>query len=81
MDQEQDIRDIAKNVNHILQLLQGNQLDKSDTGLIGSVKDMITRVIKLEKWRDRLVAGIVGLSIPAGIGIKEIILGIKNLMQ
>lgn len=81
MEFEKRVEDIGKKVDNILQLLRGNDLDKHDSGMVGVVNEIDQRVERLEKWKDRLIAGIIGMSIPASIGLKEIFIGFKNLLQ
>lgn len=73
---EKQVSDVDIKVTSILTLLKGNELDKSDRGLIGEIKDHDKRLTGLEKLRDRLVWFIIGLSIPAGYGIIDIV---KNI--
>lgn len=81
MEAEKKIGDIDRKLDSVLLLLRGNELDKQDSGLVGTVNDIDERVIRLEKWKDRLIAIAIGMSVPAGIGLKEIIVGIKHLLQ
>ncbi|MCO5238881.1 MAG: hypothetical protein M9904_02390 [Chitinophagaceae bacterium] len=81
MELDEKVEDVSRKLDNVLQLLRGNDLDKQDTGLVGVVNDIDARVIRLEKWKDRLIAGIIGMSVPASIGLKEIFIGLKNFIQ
>lgn len=68
-----EVDELKKKLDEVLSLLRGNILDKSDNGFIGSVNDLEKRVSTLEKWKDRIVWMIVGMGIPASIGVVEIL--------
>jgi len=68
-----EVEELKKKLDEVLSLLRGNTLDKNDQGFIGSVNDLEKRVSALEKWRDRLVWMVVGMGIPASVGIAEIL--------
>lgn len=74
---EQQLKDkvdeIGNKVSSILSLLQGNKLDKNDNGVIGTVDDLHERVTNLEKWKDRIVWMVIGMGLPASVGIMEIL--------
>ena len=67
------VDEIGNKVSSILSLLQGNKLDKNDNGVIGTVDDLHDRVTKLEKWRDRIVWMVIGMGLPASVGVIEIL--------
>lgn len=58
-----------ENVKLVISLLKGNELDKSDGGLIGEHNDLKKRIERLEKFKDRMfwvlitAAGITGLNL------------------
>lgn len=66
-------RSLSHRVDKIIALLQGNELDDEDTGLIGTINDMMARLIKLEKLKDRISYIVIGMSLPAGYGITKLI--------
>lgn len=68
-----EVDELKKKLDEVLSLLRGNTLDKSDSGFIGSVNDLEKRVSTLEKWKDRIVWMMVGMGIPASIGVVEIL--------
>lgn len=68
-----EVDELKKKLDEVLSLLRGNILDKSDNGFIGSVNDLEKRVTTLEKWKDRIVWMMVGMGIPASIGVVEIL--------
>lgn len=68
-----EVDELKKKLDEVLSLLRGNILDKSDNGFIGSVNDLEKRVSTLEKWKDRIVWMMVGMGIPASIGVVEIL--------
>lgn len=74
---EQQLKDkvdeIGEKVTSILTLIRGNVLDKNDQGVIGTVDDLIKRVTTLEKWKDRMVWMVIGMGLPASVGIMEIL--------
>ncbi len=67
------VDDIDNKVTSILTLLRGNALDKNDPGVIGAVDDLIKRITNLEKWKDRIVWMVIGMGVPASVGIVEIL--------
>jgi hypothetical protein len=68
-----EIDELKKKLDEVLSLLRGNTLDKNDQGFIGSVNDLEKRVTSLEKWRDRIVWMVIGMGIPASVGVVEIL--------
>jgi hypothetical protein len=68
-----EVDELKKKLDEVLNLLRGNTLDKSDQGFIGSVNDLEKRVSTLEKWKDRIVWMVIGMGIPASVGIVEIL--------
>lgn len=64
---------VEEKVSTILDLLQGNKLNKADRGLVGTVDDHEERITSLEKWKDRLIWTVVGMGLPASVGIVEIL--------
>jgi hypothetical protein len=68
-----EVDELKKKLDEVLSLLRGNILDKSDMGFIGSVNDLEKRVSTLEKWKDRIVWMVIGMGIPASVGIVEIL--------
>ncbi len=74
---DQKVNTVDSKVDKILMVLTGNSYDKEDNGLIGQVNSHDERLEKLEKRFDttsnRGWGIIVGLAVPAGVGIREII--------
>lgn len=68
-----EIDELKKKLDEVLILLRGNALDKSDQGFTGAVNDLENRVSVLEKWKDRVVWMVIGMGIPASVGIIEIL--------
>ncbi len=74
------VGDIDDKVDRVLNVLTGNVLDKSDSGMIGKVKELQVKVISLEKWKDRLVYIIAGASAFGGYGVIEIFKAIASII-
>jgi len=70
---QRDLKDLKENVHAILALLRGNEIDKDDKGHLGIVNDHENRISKLEKLKDKAIYILIGMSIPAGFGIANII--------
>jgi hypothetical protein len=64
---------LEQKVNKIIDLLQGNSMDKNDTGVTGTISDHDKRLEKLEKVKDRLTWTIAGMFMPTSIGLWEIV--------
>lgn len=62
----------------ILLLLKGNPINQDDKGLTGAVTWLKVRVFKLERWKDRTVAWVVGCSFGAGAGMSGLIYTVIN---
>jgi len=60
-------------VDKIINILSGNEFDKSDNGIVGDVRVLKQRVAKLERWKDRVVYFLIGASFAAGWTISDII--------
>jgi len=70
---EKKVDHVDNKVSSILSLLQGNKLDKNDNGVIGIVNELHERVTSLEKWRDRIIWMVIGMGLPASVGLVEIL--------
>ena len=70
---EQQIDQVDAKVSNILSLLKGNDLDKDDKGMIGVQNDHETRITRLERVVDRGKYFFIGLGLPAGWGIVDVI--------
>lgn len=68
-----EIDELKKKLDEVLSLLRGNILDRNDQGFIGAVDDLSKRVSSLEKWRDRGIWMVIGMGLPASVGIIEIL--------
>lgn len=68
---------VDNKVDKILMVLTGNSMDKDDRGLIGAVNDHDDRIAKIERKFEGIIAkaiGIgIGLSLMAGVGIREFV--------
>jgi hypothetical protein len=64
---------VEGNQDKILQLLQGNPLDKEDRGMIGKINNHGKRLLNLEKFKDRGIYMVIGISIGTGVGISKLI--------
>lgn len=69
---------VGKDVSDILHLLKGNPHNRQDNGFIGMVLENRARLDKLEKFKDRVIWIIVGMSLTSGYGLSEIIRRIVN---
>jgi hypothetical protein len=64
------VHSMNESVKKMVILLQGNDFDKNDNGMIGEVTELRARVARLEKFKDRMfwvvvtAATITGLSLP-----------------
>jgi hypothetical protein len=67
------IYDLTTKTDSILSILQGQELDENDHGMIGKTNDMGKRLSRLERFKDRATWLIIGMSIPAGYGITEVL--------
>lgn len=70
---EKKFADLNNKLDQIMNVLVGNVLDKEDHGFIGAVTALEKRVKSLEKWKDRIFWIMVGMGLPAGVGIWEMI--------
>lgn len=70
---EKQVAEVNTKVTSILVLLKGHDLDKDDKGMIGVQNDHESRLQKLEKTLDRMKYLLIGVSIPAGWGIVDIV--------
>lgn len=46
-----NIQDIGERVDQILSILQGNDLDEQDYGMIGDVRRLKMEIYELKQWR------------------------------
>lgn len=90
MSESQQLSDqvsgIDKKVTSILHLLKGTDLD-DEQGLLSEFRQekavnklLHGRVEKLEKLRDKIIYIMVGMSIPAGYGIFEMIKSLAKVL-
>lgn len=70
---EKQVEMIDRKVSSILEIVKGNEWDREDRGMIGEINNHEQRLTSLEKLRDRFVWFLIGLSIPAGWGLVDII--------
>jgi hypothetical protein len=70
---EEKLVSVERKVSTILDLIAGNNLNKDDKGIVGKVVSHDDRLDDLEKWRDRLVWTVIGMGLPASVGIWEIL--------
>lgn len=70
---EQEVGEINRKVTSILTLLKGNDLDREDKGMIGVQNDHEARLDHLEETKNRAIYILLGMGIPAGWGLIDII--------
>ena len=70
---EHQIDQVDAKVSNILSLLKGNDLDKDDKGMIGIQNDHETRITRLERMVDKGKYFLIGMAIPAGWGMTDLI--------
>ena len=70
---EQQVETVDNKVDSILSILRGNDMNKDDRGMIGRQNEHERRINALEKLKDRSMWFLIGLSIPAGWGMVDII--------
>jgi chromosome segregation ATPase len=70
---KENMRQLNSKVDKILEALSGNDLDKSDQGTIGDVRELKRRVAKLERWKDRVIYALIGVSFGAGWTISDLL--------
>ena len=84
-DLQKQVRAIDDKVSSILALLKGNELDKNDQGIIGTVDDIDKRLKALEDWKKgsiRYLKGIaIGIAIPSSIGIVKLLEIIMDVIK
>lgn len=79
MDIETQVKGIDKKVTEILYLLNGTAMDPTQGFLHQFIlekkqnDELEKRIVKLERWRDRIVWSLVGMALPAGYGIVDIL--------
>lgn len=71
-----EIREVNDKVSSILQLLKGHELDKDDKGMVGIQNDHEARIVKLERLIDKGKYFLIGLCLPAGWGVADILVKI-----
>jgi hypothetical protein len=64
---------VNKQLNSILTLLKGHELDNEEGGMVGQVHGIDKRLVKIETFKDRVIYVAIGVSIPASWGIIDII--------
>lgn len=72
----QQIQNIGRKVDSILQLLQGQDLDKEDKGMVGIQNDHERRLINLEKKYNNVRYFLYGITFPAAWGITDMLIKI-----
>lgn len=70
---EKQVGEIDDKVTNILTILRGHEMDRDDKGMIGVQNDHERRITRLEKYVNNGFWFILGISIPAGWGIIDII--------
>lgn len=71
--QGQQIDRIENKVDRFTWLVTGNELDKTDTGMIGKIKDHEIRIVVMEKKMDKFIYMLMGASAFGGIGIFKLL--------
>jgi len=75
---EEKLISVEVKVSKILDIIAGNNLNKDDKGLTGKVNEHGDRLSTLEKWKDRLIYTVIGMGVPASVGVLEILRKIFN---
>ncbi len=70
---EKKVSSVERKVDSILVILQGNEMDREDKGMIGQTNDHEKRIQALEKMKDRIFWFLIGLSAFASWGLMDII--------
>lgn len=68
-----EMSQLNKKVDKIIDILSGNDLDRNDNGVVGDVRQLKMRVAKLERWRDRVIYFLIGASFFAGWTIPDML--------
>ena len=68
---QEELRKVNEQLNSILVLLKGHELDSSN-GLLHRLFCMEEKLEKLDRLKDRVTYVLIGCSIPAGWGIIDI---------
>lgn len=68
-----EMSQLNKKVDKIIDILSGNEYDKNDNGVVGDVRQLKIRVAKLERWKDRVIYILIGASFVAGWTIPDIL--------
>ncbi len=71
---EGKVDNVIDDVHEIKQLLTGNAFIKSDTGFIGKLMDMESRLSVLEKWKYTIIVIIAVAGILSGWKITDLIM-------
>jgi hypothetical protein len=64
---------LEQKVDAILRILTGDQMDRDDKGLIGTVKALKADVNSLHSWRERTIAWGLGLGMGGGALVSTIL--------
>lgn len=70
---EAQVRKIDRKLDQLLNIVGGNELDKDDKGILGVKNDHEKRIRRLEKIGNAAIWFLIGLSVPAGWGIIDIL--------
>jgi hypothetical protein len=65
----------------VIQILQGNPLDKDDRGLIGDFNVLKAKFYELKNWKDKTVAWAIGVAFGGGALITVLITLLINSLQ
>ncbi len=72
-DTQVKLSETNKSVERILELLTGNELDDSDNGILGDIRNLKVRTTNLEKKLDKAFYIIIGFSLATGWALSDII--------
>jgi hypothetical protein len=72
------VHSMNDNVKKMVILLQGNDFDKNDNGMIGEVTELRKRVARLEKFKDRMFWVILTAATVTGLSIPQLVEWIKK---
>lgn len=68
---QEELRKVNEQLNSILVLLKGHELDSSN-GLLHRLYTMEEKLEKLDRLKDRITYVLIGCSVPAGWGIIDL---------
>lgn len=73
-----NLQGVGQKVDQILTLLQGQDIDEQDEGMIGDVRKLKIRITQLERWKEKTMAWALGVAFGGGSLITWVIATILN---